>query len=73
MQMIYEHRPAFSLRDGIGQCPNITIDINVIDQYPFFVRPIPINEADKPIMDWQMERLVHLEFYPKIVPVTPHL
>ena len=60
MEMIYEHRPAFSLRDEIGQCPNITIDIDVIDKSPFFVRPFPINEKDKPIMDWQMERLVHL-------------
>ena len=60
MQMIYEHRPAYSLRDEIGQCPNITIDIDVIDKSPFFVRPFPINEKDKPIMDWQMERLVHL-------------
>ena len=59
MKMIYEHRPAFSLRDEIGQCPNITIDIDVIDKSPFFVRPFPINEKDKPIMDWQMERLVH--------------
>ena len=60
MEMIYEHRPAFSLRDEIGQCPNITIDIDVIDKSPFFVRPFSINEKDKPIMDWQMERLVHL-------------
>ena len=60
MQMIYEHRPAFSLRDEIGQCPNITIGIDVTDKSPFFVRPFPINEKDKPIMDWQMERLVHL-------------
>ena len=60
MEMIYEHRPAFSLRDEIGQCPNITIDIDIIDKSPFFVRPFPINEKDKPIMDWQMERLVHL-------------
>ena len=42
MEMICEHRPAFSLRDEIGQCPNITIDIDVIDKSPFFVRPFPI-------------------------------
>ena len=58
--MIHEHRPAFNLRDEIGQCPNITIDIDVTDKSPFFVRPFPISEKDKPIMDWQMERLVHL-------------
>ena len=27
--MIYEYREAFSLRDEIGSCPNIEIDIDV--------------------------------------------
>ena len=60
MDIILEHKEAFSLRDEIGQCPNIRIDIDVIDDSPFFVRPFPISEEDKPIMDWQMQRLVSL-------------
>ena len=60
MQIIYEHKEVFSLRDEIGQCPNIKVDIEVVDDSPFFVRPFPIQEKDKPIMNWQMERLVHL-------------
>ena len=60
MELILDHRDAFSLRDEIGECPNITIDIDVIDDSPFFVRPFPISQEDKPIMDWQMERLVSL-------------
>ena len=32
----------------------------MIDDTPFFVRPFPISEEDKPIMDWQMQRLVSL-------------
>ena len=32
----------------------------MIDDSPFFVRPFPISEEDKPIMDWQMKRMVSL-------------
>ena len=60
MNMLYRYREAFSLRDEIGHCPNITVDIDVIDDSPFFVRPFPISETDKPIMDRQMKRLVSL-------------
>ena len=35
-------------------------DIKVIDESPFFVRPFPLSEYDKPFMDKQMERLVSL-------------
>ena len=37
MQIITEYKSAFSLRDEIGECPNIKIDIDVIDESPFFV------------------------------------
>ena len=60
IQILKDHRDAFSLRDEIGECPNIRIDIDVIDDSPFFVRPFPISEEDKPIMDWQMKRMVSL-------------
>ena len=60
MNIIKEHKQAFSLRDEIGQCPNIKIDIDVIDDSPFFVRPFPIHEEDKPIMDNYMAKLVSL-------------
>ena len=60
IEILKEHRDAFSLRDEIGECPNIRIDIDVIDDSPFFVRPFPISEEDKPIMDWQMKRMVRL-------------
>ena len=61
MQIILKHKSAFSLRDEIGECPNIKIDIDVIDESPFFVRPFPISEEDKPIMDKQMQRLCSLK------------
>ena len=60
MKMILKYRDAFSLRDEIGACPNLTADIKVIDESPFFLRPFPLSEGDKPFMDKQMERLVSL-------------
>ena len=60
MDIIKEHKQAFSLRDEIGKCSNIKIDIDVIDDSPFFVRPFPIHEEDKPIMNKCMAKLVSL-------------
>ena len=60
MKMLIKYRDAFSLGDEIGECPNLEADIKVIDESPFFVRPFPISESDKPFMDKQMERLVSL-------------
>ena len=60
MKMLIKYRDAFSLRDEIGECPNLKADIKVIDESPFFFRPSPISEKDKPFMDEQMERLVSL-------------
>ena len=60
MKLLIKYREAFSLRDEIGDCPNLEADIKIIDESPFFVRPFPISESDKPFMDEQMERLVSL-------------
>ena len=60
MAMIIKHKEAFSLHDEIGECPNLEINIDVIDDSPFFVHPFNILEEDKPIMDRQMNRLVSL-------------
>ena len=60
LRMMVKYREAFSLRDEIGECPNITADIKVIDDSRFYVRPFRISEEDKPFMDKQMDRLVAL-------------
>ena len=65
MKMLIKYRDAFSLRDEIGECPNLEADIKVIDESPFFVRPFPFSESDKPFMDKQMERLVSLGIFSK--------
>ena len=56
--MIYEYREAFSLRDEIGTCPNIEINIDVTDQTSFFIRPYHVREEDKRILDKEMRRLL---------------
>ena len=39
MDMLYKYKEAFSLRDEIGTCPNVEVEIEVMDKSPFFIRP----------------------------------
>ena len=38
--MLYKYKEAFSLRDEIGTCPNIEIEIEVTDKSPFVYEAI---------------------------------
>ena len=58
--LLYQYRDAFSLRDEIGLCPNIKIEINITDKSPFFIRPFHANEEDKVILDKEMKQLCYL-------------
>ena len=58
--MIYKYKEAFSLRDEIGMCPNIEIDIDVTDKTPFFIRPYQVKEEDKRVLDKEMKRLCYI-------------
>ena len=58
--MIYEYREAFSLTGKIGTCPNIEIDIDIMDRTPFFIKPYHVKEEDKTILDKEMKRLYYL-------------
>ena len=60
MDLIVAYKKAFSLRDEIGKCPDIKVNIEVNDPSTFFVRPFPIVEEDKPLMDKCMQKLVSL-------------
>ena len=57
--LIYEYKDAFSLRDEIGTCPNIKVEIDVMDSSPFFIRPFHAKEEDKAILDKEMKRLCY--------------
>ena len=37
MEMLYNYKDVFSLRDEIGTCPNIEVNIEVTDNSPFFI------------------------------------
>ena len=36
MEMLYKYKDAFSLRDEVGTCPNIEVEIDVMDKSSFF-------------------------------------
>ena len=35
--LLYEYKDAFILRDEIGSCPNIEVEIDIKDRTPFFI------------------------------------
>ena len=57
---MYEYRDTFSLRDEIGMCPNIEVNIEVTDNSPFFIRPYHVKEEDRAVLDKEMRRLCYL-------------
>ena len=60
MDMLYKYKEAFSLRDEKGTCPNIEVEIDVMDESPFFIRPYHVQEEDKNFIDKEMKRLCYL-------------
>ena len=58
--LLYQYKEAFSLRDRIGLCPNIEIEIDITEKLPFFIRPFHANEEDKVILDKEMKQLCYL-------------
>ena len=58
--LLFQYKDAFSLRDKIGLCPNIEIEINITDKSPFFIRPFHTNEEDKVILDKEMKQMCYL-------------
>ena len=55
MDMLYKYREAFSLRDEMGTCLNIEVEIDVTDKSPFFIRPYHVREEDKAFIDKEMK------------------
>ena len=60
MDMLYKYKEAFSLRDEIGTCPNIEVEIDVTDKSPFSIRPYHIREEDKAFLDKEMKQLYYM-------------
>ena len=59
MEILYEYKDVFSLRDEIGTCPNIEVNIEVTDNSPFFIRPYHVKEEDRAVLDKEMRRLCY--------------
>ena len=57
MEMLYKYKEAFSLRDEICMCPNIEVEIDVMDRSPFFIRPYHVKEEGKALIDKEMKHL----------------
>ena len=60
MEMLFEYKYVFSLRDEIGMCPNIEVNIEVTDTSPLFIRPYHVKEEDRTVLDKEMRQLCYL-------------
>ena len=55
-RVIMKYKKAFSLRDEIGTCPHIQVELELKDTKPFFIRPFPVKEGEKDIIDKEMRK-----------------
>ena len=55
MDKLCKYREAFSLRDKIGSCLIIEVEIDVTDKSPFFIRPYHVREEDKAFIHKEMK------------------
>ena len=55
MNVLCKYREAFSLRDEIGTCLSIEVEIDVTDKSPFFIRPYHVREEDKVFIDKEIK------------------
>ena len=60
IDMLYKYKEAFSLRVEIGTCPNIVVEIDIINKSPSFIRPYHVKEEDKNFIDKEMKHLCYL-------------
>ena len=60
MEMLYDYKDVFSLRDEIGTYPSIEVNIEVTDNSPFFIRPHHVKEEYRAVLDKKMKRVCYL-------------
>ncbi len=58
-QMLYKRKAAFSLHGEIGQC-DYEVKFDLTEKTPFYIRPYHASEADKKVIDRELEKLVQL-------------
>ena len=60
LMKVEQFTDVFSLRDKIGTCPFIEVHLKLKDETLFFVRPYPMREEQKKVIQKEMDRLEHL-------------
>ena len=55
-KLLYKYKKAFPLRDKIGLCQSMEVELALKEESPFFIRPFPIKESDKDIIDKEMRK-----------------
>ena len=60
LMKVEQFTDVYSLRDEIGTCPFIEVHLKLKDETPFFVRPYPMREEQKKVIQKEMDRLEHL-------------
>lgn len=59
-KILADNHDAFSLYGEVGTCPNFEVDINLTDTSPFYIRPYPVSEDQKRLIDKELTKLVKL-------------
>ena len=60
LEKVEQFTNVFSLRDEIGTCPFTEVNLKLKNETPFFVRPYPMREEMKKVIQKEMDRLEHL-------------
>ena len=60
LMKVKQFTDVFSLREEIGTCPFIEVHLKLKDETPFFVRPYPMREEQKKVIQKEMDRREHL-------------
>ena len=60
LMKVEQFTDVFSLRGEIGTCPFIEVHLKLKDETPFFIRPYPMREEQKKVIQKEMDRLKHL-------------
>ena len=55
-KILYKYNKAISLRDEIGLCQNMEVELELTDETQFFIRPFPIKESDKDLVDKEIRK-----------------
>jgi hypothetical protein len=57
--MLIAYQDALSLHSEVGQT-DLTVDFDLIDTTPFFIRPFTVSPAEKPFIDKELDKLVKM-------------